>query len=505
LVSIMIDAPRLKRGDKSHRHMDLRYTQREATPMDTQSMLKQMCKSDITDSDIKAICKSRGFSAKEATSRDVFENFFISTIGIKEVLDSLTYKEVVFLHLLNKMKKEVGIEYFERLYGCAESTNGYHYMTFTKRYKETFKKVKSNLVRKGVLIAIERETYGKSAKMERLQFSFPPEFGSFLPPLVKASKFKKTGKFKREVLRDKLLELAGGERKKPSPLSNPDRRSFKLTINEDNLSIGGKQFRAKYLLDWQKACMRASIKTDTEDRVYPDYSRDDMAPVDAALYAIAQLGDHEWLPADGLEVILKIFTGDDVNHPCEQICEAGWEWGCLVKVVVDKTAYYRLPDDPLDDAAAPTPEQYLRIMPDGTVVLNLVKIPYAALEVLASIALLDIHNANLRATANIIKIGDALATVRKEGIFEWLRENSSGFRTAIEIAEKRWGKQIIHEDLMVAQVKDLSLKVQIEKSCTGSQLVSLPDDYIAFPCGVLPAIQKIVSASGHVVKKARNE
>lgn len=473
--------------------------------MDTQSMLKQMCESDINDSDIKAICKSRGFPAKEATSRDVFENFFISTIGIKEVLDSLTYKEVVFLHLLSKMNKEVGIGYFERLYGSARAANKYYYGTFTKRYNETFKEVKSNLVRKGVLIAIEQETYRKSTRMERLRFSFPPEFGEFLPPLVKASKFKKTGKFKREVLRDKLLELAGGKRKRPSPLSNSDRRSFKLTINEGNLSIGGKQFRANYLLDWQKACMRASVKTDTKEQGYQSYPGGDMTPVDATLYAISQLGEHEWLPADSLAVILKIFTGDDINHPCEQICEAGWEWGCLVKVVVDKTAYYRLPDDPLDDADAPTPEQYLQIAPDGTVVLNLVKIPYAALEVIASVALLDIHNANLRATANIIKIGNALTTVRKEGVFEWLRENSAGFRTAIKIAEKRWGKQIIHEDLMVAQVKDLSLKVQIEKSCTGSQLVSLPDDYIAFPCGVLPAIQKIVSASGHVVKKARNE
>ena len=469
--------------------------------MDTQSMLKQMCKSDINDSDIKAICKSRGFSAKEATSRDVFENFFISTIGIKEVLDSLTYNEVVFLHLLSKMKEEVGIEYFERLYGCAESTNGYYYMTYTKRYKETFKKVKNNLVRKGVLIAIERETYRKSTKMERLRFSFPPEFGEFLPPLVKASKFKEAGDFKREVLRDKLLELAGGE-KRPSPLSKSDKKLFKLTIEDGNLSVGGEQFRAKHLVDWQQACMRASVKTDTKDRGYPSH---DMTPVDATLYAISQLSEHEWLPADSLAVVLKIFTGDDVNHPYEQICEAGWEWGCLVKVVADKTTYYRLPDDSLDDAAAPTPEQYLQIAPDGTVVLNLVKIPYTVLEVLASVALLDIHNANLEATANIIKIGDVLTTVRKEGVFEWLRENSSGFRTAIKIAEKRWGKQIIHEDLMVAQVKDLSLKVQIEKSCTGSQLVSLPDDYIAFPCGVLPAIQKIVGASGHVIKKARNE
>ncbi len=473
--------------------------------MDMQSMLKQMCESDINDSDIKAICKSRGFPAKEATSRGVFENFFISTIGIEEALNSLTYEEVVFLHFLSKIKKRVGIGYFERLYGSAESTNGYHYMTATKRYRETLKKVKNNLVRKGVLISIikEQKTYIKYTKMERLRFLFPPEFGEFLPPLVKASTFKKAGKFKREVLRDKLLELAGGG-EKPSPLSNSDKKSFKLTINDGKLSIGGEQFRAKYLLDWQKACMRAAVKTDADKQSYKSYDSYDMAPVDAALYALAQLGEHEWLPANGLAVILKIFTGEDVDRP-EQICEAGWEWGCLAKVVADKTAYYRLPDDSPDDATSPPPEQYLQIVPDGTVVVDLVKIPYTALETLASVALMDIHNANLEATANIIRIGDALTTVRKEGVFEWLEKNSSGFRSAIRTAEKRWGKQVIHECLMVARVQDLSLKVQIEKSYPGSQLVSLPNDYIAFPCDLLPAIRKLVEKSGHVIKKARAE
>ena len=474
--------------------------------MDTQSMLKQMCESDINDSDIKAICKSRGFPAKEATSRGVFENFFISTIGIEEALNSLSYEEVVFLHLLNKMGERVGIKYFKRLYGSAEPANGYYYGTFTKQYKETFKKVKNNLVRKGVLIGMvkEQRTYTKYAKMERWRFSFPPEFAEFLPPLAKASTFKEAGDFKRAVLRDKLLEIAGGD-EKPSPLSNSDKKSFKLAIKDGDLSIGGEPFRAKRLLDWQQACLHASVKTDTKEQSYQMYQSSDMAPVEAALYTFSQLKEHEWLPADSLAVILKIFTGDDANHPCAEICEAGWEWGCLVKVVAGRKAYYQLPDDPLEDATAPPPDQYLQIAPDGTVVLNPVKIPYSALEVLTTIALLDIHNANLRATANIKKIGDALTTVRKEGVFEWLRENSSGFRTAIGTAEKRWGKQIIHECLMVARVRDLSLKVQIEKSYTNSQIVSLPEDYIAFPVDLLPAIQKLVEKSGHVIKKARNQ
>ena len=467
--------------------------------MDTQIMLKQMCKNDINDSDIKAICKSRAFPAKEATSRDVFENFFISTIGIKEALNSLTYEEVVFLHLLNKINKKVSIEYFERLYGSARPAKGYYYGTFNQRYKETFKKVKNNLVRKGVLIIIEQEAraYISSTKLERLRFSFPPEFGEFLPPIVKASKFTKAGDFKREVLRDKLLEIIGGEQR-PSPLSN--KRSFTLTIKDGNLSIGDEKFRASRLLKWQQACWHASVEANTE------MQSGDMALIEVTFYALLQLKEHEWLPADSLAVILKIFTGVDTNHPCEQICEAGWEWGCLVKVVADGKAYYRLPEDSLEYTTSSSPEQYLQVEPDGTVAVNLMTIPYTALEVLASIAILDIHDSNLRATASLIKIGNALMTVRKNSVFAWLRKNSSGFRTAIEMAEKRWGKQIIHEDLMIARVKDLSLKVQIEKSYAGSQsLVSLPDDHIAFPCDHLPAIQKLVETSGHVIKKVRNE
>ena len=232
-----------------------------------------------------------------------------------------------------------------------------------------------------------------------------------------------------------------------------------------------------------------------------------MAPIEVVLSALSQLKEHEWLHADGLAVMLKIFTGDATDTPPEHICEAGWKWGCMAKLVVDGKAYYRLPEDPLEDTTSSSPDNYLRIEPNGTVALNLTTIPYAALEVLASVATLGFHNSNLlRATASTIKIGNALMTVRKEGVFEWLREKSSDFRTAIETAETRWGKQIIHEDLMIARVKDLSLRVQIEKSFADSQsLASLPSDYIAFPCDFLPAIQKLVEMSGHVIKKTENK
>jgi hypothetical protein len=287
-----------------------------------------MCKTDLNDSDIKAICKSRGFPEKEATTPDIFENFFLSTIGIKEALNSLTYEEVVFLHLLNKIDEEVDIEYFERLYGCVNPSGKYDYRTFNQQYKEIFNKVKNNLIRKGVLIIIEQEVYHTSSKMERWRFHFPSEFADFLPPVVRAFKFNKVGDFKSEILRDKLLEIIGGKQKQ-SPLSKE--RSFTLTIKDG-----------------------------------------DMTPIEVTLYALSQLKEQELLPADALTVILKIFTGKESDHP-ENICEVGWEWGCLAKVVADGKTYYRLPEDLMEYTTSP--EHYLQVKPDGTVALELITPP----------------------------------------------------------------------------------------------------------------------------------
>lgn len=458
-----------------------------------QDMIKQMCKNELNDSDIKVICKSRGFPADGTTSRDIFENFLISTIGIKEVLESLTYEEIVFLHLLNKINKEVDIEYFDRLYGNGRPAGGYDSRTFNQKYKETINKVKNNLVRKGILIFQEREVYYTSTKLERMRFCFPPEFATFLPPIAMPSKFNKTGNFKSEILRNKLLEISGGKQKK-SPLSNE--KSFTINIKDGDLYIGTEKFRVSHLLKWQQSCWHESVEEKTGRLSI------DMTPIETTLYALSQLQEQEWLPADALAVILRIFTGKESKNP-EKICELGWEWGCLEKIVADGKTYFRLPEDFQEDTTSSSPGNYLKIKPDGTIALDIETIPFSALEVLASISIMEVRNSNLQAAPSIIKIGNSLKTFKKNTVFDWLKENSSIFCTAIELAQKRWGKHIIHENLMIARVKDLSLKVQIQKSFADTKsLVTLANDHIAFPCDQLPAIKKIVEKSGHVIKKA---
>ena len=67
----------------------------------------------------------------------------------------------------------------------------------------------------------------------------------------------------------------------------------------------------------------------------------------------------------------------------------------------------------------------------------------------------------------------------------------------------RWGKHLLHEDLLLAQVKDLGLKVQLQKSWLGQHIVALSHDFIAFPRGWASELEKFVIKAGYVVKTVK--
>jgi hypothetical protein len=88
-------------------------------------------------------------------------------------------------------------------------------------------------------------------------------------------------------------------------------------------------------------------------------------------------------------------------------------------------------------------------------------------------------------------------------LVDWLQKNSPAFRQAIETLRQRRGKTILHENLAVARVSDLALKVTIEKAL-GDRLVALGEEYIAFPDALIDEVTRVVTKSGHVVKEVSN-
>ena len=89
-----------------------------------------------------------------------------------------------------------------------------------------------------------------------------------------------------------------------------------------------------------------------------------------------------------------------------------------------------------------------------------------------------------------------------------LGKHSSVFGAALDKLDAQWGRLVVHENLLVARVTNLSLRVALEQAlATGGpaaeQPIRLADQYLAIPRGRLPEIEKAVRKAGHVIKMVR--
>ncbi|MDP7304759.1 MAG: hypothetical protein QGG09_16760, partial [Pirellulaceae bacterium] len=107
---------------------------------------------------------------------------------------------------------------------------------------------------------------------------------------------------------------------------------------------------------------------------------------------------------------------------------------------------------------------------------------------------------SLLLTPNFVKLGRADDNLLATEAVQWLVEHTQPFAEAYVALSERRGKTILHEGVTIARVSDLSLKVAIEKAL-GRNVVSLKNDFIAFPLGFFPDVQRVVKKSGHVVKE----
>ena len=76
----------------------------------------------------------------------------------------------------------------------------------------------------------------------------------------------------------------------------------------------------------------------------------------------------------------------------------------------------------------------------------------------------------------------------------WLQKHHKRFGQIVATIKKKEGKTVVHDNLLIAAVKNLSLRVLIEKKFSDSkQVVTLSDEFISFPLNLLPAVLAVSS------------
>ena len=199
--------------------------------------LESMHKS-LSATDLREICKKRGFPITNNMSEDTFKNFFLSTVGVENALSALTSEEVLLLSLIQD-GKEINVQYFASVYKTTE-----RYGTFTQRYKNTYKSIQENLIRAGILIAYEnRYDSHRKSKLERIKFIFPAEFKKYLPPPFKNIKEHDIiiSEESDSELRGKVIRIVNQKSVNPK----------NICIEDGSLKYQGELFKMKVFNDWR--------------------------------------------------------------------------------------------------------------------------------------------------------------------------------------------------------------------------------------------------------------
>ena len=362
---------------------------------------------------------------------------------------------------------------------------------FSQRFQGVFSRVKDRLVRRGILLfALGPESLPKKTKMERWQFALPVQLARHLPPLVESAKrLSGEGDWRRDVAREKLKTAVGQG-------ADGKTKNDRVEIVNGELRWGGQPFRADRVVEWQKLHWQAETDPAKRRKEADPYT---LPPAEAVLRILAGLDADLWSDADALAVPLEIFCGSRVD--AGSVCESGWRWGLLARQEAESRKWYRLA--PPSAAADAPPDRYLAVQGDEGVTVDLDAVPFEALETLVLISdqrPVPGGQPLLLVTPNLVKLGRTADTVAALPLADWLQKNARAFHQAFETVRQRRGKTILHENLSVARVSDLSLKVALEKAL-GRRIVPLGEEFLAFPSEAVAEVKRLVAQMGHVVKE----
>jgi hypothetical protein len=460
--------------------------------MTKQELLHSMCL-ELSQADLKAIGQSRGFDSQTVGSRELLQHVFFSEQGVQAALASLTEPEVHGLHLLNCLGQAVELDFFKPVYpGLVPA--GY-YRSFTESHRAIFHQIKTQLVRRGILLCgALPKGFDDLSVLERTRLIFPEEFAVFLPapfrprPLPAAT----AGHHRGNILRDKLKEISQAD---AAPSGKPERTGpGQWRLADGELLFGGKPFRMLQLEAWWLAQVDLAVSYKAKEQ------SDALQPVPLLRYAFSRLRENEWLAPDDLLPLWKMALPGPKAPTPRTVCEAGYEWGCFERIEQEGDFLYRQPS--LAKAVAKlSPEDFLEIGDVQVVGIDLERVPFEALEMLAGVSRMKLAEGALTATPDLLRLSHASAEMMVNPVMLWLQERHPAFRNTRDTIQQRRGKVLIHQNLLLARVSDLSLKVMLEKKFgEPGQLVSLSKEFVAFPNGLMPEIRAWLKKSGHVVK-----
>jgi hypothetical protein len=447
--------------------------------MSVEQLLHTMC-AELSDTDLNAIRKARGFSINETISRTSFANFFVTSVGLEQVIKALSVEEVLALRLLHETG-EVDVSFFGRVY-----PSSYPYGTYSQHNKSIFDAVKKNLLRRGIIVMAEVKTRMDVVQLERWRFALPPEFARYLPAL-NSVKNDQPGKFNDSIIRQKLNEVFGNDQ------SATPKDQAKVRVKHGSLYLKDTPFSISAFRAWQ---------TSEWQRIMKIYKSSIPASISASDALFRLLGTDCWIKPETLDPALKIYCFGSNELSSEKLLQKGWELGLFCRMEINGKPHYRLFGQTEYADETSFSSWAGNLSSPEKISVDLRRIPLGDLEQLNRLVHFEVAGGRLLIMPSIQKLGRVEPAERNCPLYLWLAQKAPAFAIAVEHVNQRWGKTILHENLLFARVRDLSLRVQLERELK-ENIILLDENFIAFPIGVRANVEKVLKKAGFVIKTVK--
>ncbi len=476
----------------------IKYTQAQ----EAQALLK-MYQDGLTAGDKNKIIRARKFPKNALDNFDIFKTYFLSSEGLPNLIKQLSEREIIVLHILAFNQWITDVSVFEAAYMEMPKPVKYYWNrrgTYTQQYGAVLKAVQSNLVQKGLLVKYE-DSLGGDSKTERQRFLFPAAFAAFLPsPFSSLKELTGKGTYNEESIRK---EIKSAIQNRPKPISSGLAfKNKKLYLKKDFLGLTGlAQIK---LRNW-RLTKGAYILAN-------QYFGEGKPLANFILHHLLQLAPNQWFSEKSITTLLAVWDDPkkreeldidkkyQARYQPKEWCEAGFKAGLLEKQSNAGVNYYRL----ARDSKGPSDyEKYLKFQADKTLIFDSRTIPLPIWLTLNQISFFEPSAAvTIPAKPDLVHMSDFSADILDNPLINWLKENAPTYKAAFAKFQKKYGKEIIHGQLLVAKITDLNLRVLVEKGLqkTG-QVVVLSDEFIAFPIDALSLVERIVAKSGNVIKR----
>lgn len=451
-------------------------------------------------SDLKQICKIRGFSnplskGTKADYADYVQLRFLNEIGLQNAFSQCDEQELKVLHFLKLSGKHVNIEELCPFFIPHDRS---YYMD--AHYKETLELVKTRLICKGLVLVKEGSTYYSKSKWHRYVVFFPSEISKHLPPITipttplkeLPTHFSSWASFMGESLLNTILK-------------NTLASHFKeINIPKFQLAEGLLKFENKLhptTEEVYQALLERWFHCETDDKSYSKtYESKERISfcAKARKYLLQNIPKGHGIQKEDLSKWCEHLHCPFKENELNSFIESGILLGFLGKCRLNGIEFF-VPN--LESSLEASPAIPLTLTEvKGKVMLNLSK-NYSLHDFLtiARISLFELEKGELFVRPCLKHIGKNFTDLNAIPFIKFLQTSAVLYRQAFQTVKESTGKLKIHSGLKILKLNSIDIK-SLFVSTFSDEMIDLGNDYYAVSEEDLAKILQFGKKKGYIPK-----